>query len=62
MFSVNRLDVDLKSVIYNSGILFGSDEDWEFLWQRFLKEQDDTEKRKLIQALGRTKEVSLLSR
>jgi len=52
----------LKMVIYNAGIAHGTDDDWEFMWERYVNERDDSEKRKLIRALGTTKETYLLLR
>ena len=53
---------NLKTVIYLAGIKYGSEEDWEMMWDAYLKETDASEKRKLISALSTTKDSNLLSR
>ncbi|XP_052805071.1 endoplasmic reticulum aminopeptidase 1-like isoform X2 [Mya arenaria] len=56
------LDVDLKSTVYRIGILNGDDSDWEFVWQKYLSENDDNEKNKFLGALVKTKDARLLLR
>ncbi|WAR05279.1 AMPN-like protein [Mya arenaria] len=57
-----KLDVDLKSTVYRIGILNGDDSDWEFVWQKYLSENDDNEKNKFLGALVKTKDARLLLR
>ena len=46
-----------------TGIKYSRDvEDWEFMWDRYCKETDDSEKEKLLNALAQTQDSSLLVR
>ncbi|KAL4228484.1 Endoplasmic reticulum aminopeptidase 1 [Mactra antiquata] len=57
-----NINVNLKSVIYKTGIKFGKEEDWDAVWNTYLKESDASEKMKLLSALGMSKDFRLLSR
>ncbi|XP_052246472.1 endoplasmic reticulum aminopeptidase 1-like isoform X2 [Dreissena polymorpha] len=56
------LNVDLKAVIYMTGVMTGDGTVWESVWKRYNEARDDNEKRKLLYALASTKEARLLSR
>ncbi|XP_053386790.1 endoplasmic reticulum aminopeptidase 1-like [Mercenaria mercenaria] len=56
------IQVNLKSVIYRTGIMYGKEEDWDTVWNAFLTENDASEKMKLLTALGQSKDYRLLSR
>ena len=59
MFSV---DVNLKYQTYCNAISDGSEEEWDFAWQRYQNSHVATEKATILSALGCTKEVWLLNR
>lgn len=56
----NPVHPDLRDVVYITGIRDGNDSNWKFLWEKFLTENVEAEKSKLIDALGSTKSFSLL--
>jgi aminopeptidase N len=56
----NPVHPDLRDVVYHTGIRYGDDSNWDFLWEKFLNESVESEKSKLIDALGSTKNSSLL--
>jgi aminopeptidase N len=57
----NKIDANLREVVYSTAIRQGGEEEWEFLWQRFLEETVDSERLKLIYTLGVSKnETSIL--
>lgn len=60
--SFHSVDPDLKSLVYGVGIAEGGEEDWEFIWRRYLQSNDAYEKRLYLRALGQTKEPWLLNR
>lgn len=56
------ISLNLKSEICLAGIICGSEEDWEFMWEEYIAETDASEKWKLLSALGQTRESNLLAR
>lgn len=61
-FNNYRINVDLKGVVYKTGIMFGSEEDWDTVLESYMTENDASEKMKLLAALGWTKDPILMSR
>ena len=49
---VNTISADLRDVVYSTAIRLGGEGEWNFLWDQFLKVQIDSERLKLIYALG----------
>ena len=45
-----------------AGIKYGTEEDWENMWEDYLTETDASEKGKLLNALGQTRDSNLLAR
>lgn len=61
--SSESISPNLRSLVYMTGIKYSRDvEDWEFMWDRYCKETDDSEKEKLLNALAQTQDSSLLVR
>ncbi|XP_020811808.1 aminopeptidase N-like [Drosophila serrata] len=58
----NPVPVDVRDVVYCTSVEHGSDEDWEFLWTRYLNANVETEKDTILNALTCTREVWLLQR
>ncbi|XP_035717445.1 aminopeptidase N-like isoform X1 [Vespa mandarinia] len=58
----NPISPNLKSVVYCTAIRAGSQVEWEFAWQRYLNTNVGSEKDLLLQALGCSREVWILSR
>lgn len=54
--------MNLRDVIYCTAITVGGQEEWDFAWQRYLNANVETEKETLLNALGCSKEIWLLSR
>ena len=50
--SVNSIDPNLREVVYTTGVRLGGPKEWNFLWERFLEVKVDSERLKLIYALG----------
>ena len=54
---------DLKSAVYMAGVANGGDNEWNFLWKRYLK--DDTkaaEKYRIMNTLPYTKNINTLQK
>jgi len=62
MAEANPVDVNLKYETYCNAIADGSDEEWDFAWQRYKGSHVASEKSTILSALGCTKEVWLLNR
>jgi len=62
MAEANPVDVNLKYETYCNAISDGSDEEWDFAWQRYKGSHVASEKSTILSALGCTKEVWLLNR
>lgn len=50
--SKNPVEADLREVVYGTAIRNGGDAEWDFLWEMYLKETIDSERNKMIYALG----------
>ena len=48
----NKIDANLREVVYSTAIRQGEEKEWEFLWQKFTEETVDSERLKLIYTLG----------
>lgn len=59
---LSSVDPDLKSLVYGVGIAEGGEDDWNFVWQKYLQSNDPYEKRLYMRALGRTNQLWLLNR
>nr|CAD7255859.1 unnamed protein product [Timema shepardi] len=53
---------NLKSVVYCNGLRFGGEEEWNFLWNRYLNHNVNTEQVIILGVLGCTKNESLAHR
>lgn len=53
---------ELKSIIYCQGIKNGGVHEWDFLWKRYQLTNVESEKAKLLLALGCSSESRLLKR
>ncbi|KAF2900959.1 hypothetical protein ILUMI_05226, partial [Ignelater luminosus] len=58
----NQIPNDFRSVVYNTAIRNGAEEEWNFLFEQYLKSDEENEKFTILQALIYTKEVWLLNR
>ncbi|XP_016983774.2 aminopeptidase Ey-like [Drosophila rhopaloa] len=58
----NPVPIDVRSTVYCAAIKHGSDEDWEFLYERYLKSNVASEKLTIIDGLACSREVWLLQR
>ncbi|XP_015435663.1 PREDICTED: uncharacterized protein LOC107191201 [Dufourea novaeangliae] len=57
---LNRISPNARAAVYSTAIRSGTYEDWEFLWQRYLKTEFATEKKIILDALGCTTNRTLL--
>nr|CAD7201178.1 unnamed protein product [Timema douglasi] len=53
---------NLKSVVYCNGLRFGGEEEWDFLWNRYLNHNVNTEQVIILGVLGCTKNETLAHR
>ena len=60
--AASSLEPNLKNVVYMAGIANGDDDDWEFMWTKFQEATVPSEKRKLLYALAKSKDVLALNR
>lgn len=58
--TIHRIPVDLASTVYCSAIEHGTEEEWNFLWNRYKSTNLAAEKRTMLNALGCTKKINLL--
>ena len=58
----NRILPSLRSLAYCTAIANGNKEDWEFLWQAYGREQNASERDKILRSLGCSRELWILSR
>ena len=56
------VDPDLRAVVYQVGVAYGCQDDWEFVWQQYQASDDPYEKRLLLRALAQSTEPWILSR
>ncbi|XP_064088444.1 aminopeptidase N-like isoform X2 [Macrobrachium nipponense] len=59
---VSIISPNLKSVVYCTAISEGGDEEWNFAWEQYLNSNVASEKMKLLNAMGCSKDVWILSR
>ena len=48
--------------MYSAGIALGTEDDWNFLWNKFLVETDASEKELYSNALAQTTQLLILNR
>jgi len=60
--SSNPIHPDLRDVVYVTGVREGDDKDWQFLWSKLQTESVESEKSKLFEALGSSKDANLLEK
>lgn len=53
---------DVLEVVLCTGVAYGTSKDWDFVWQRYLKEDLASEKYRLLKSLACTREPWLLER
>lgn len=58
----NQINPALRYTTYCTAIEYGNKEDWNFLWRTYEKEQNASERDRIMRSLGCTKEIWLLSR
>ena len=57
---INPIPVDIKAPVYKTAIGFGSSAEWNFLWDRFLASTVDSERMRIIKALGRSEDEVII--
>lgn len=57
-----RISPNIKCVVYCYAIYAGGQNEWDFLWRRYLNANVGTEKDLIMYALGCSREVWILSR
>ncbi|KAH8382722.1 hypothetical protein KR009_004926 [Drosophila setifemur] len=58
----NPIPISIRFAVYCTAVRHGSEEDWEFLWARYLNSNTATEKGTILSSLGCTREIWLLQR
>ena len=48
----NKIDPNVRDVVYATAVRLGGKQEWDFLWGQFLEETIDSERLKLINAMG----------
>ena len=56
-----RVAANLREVVYNTGIQYGSYREWTYVWNKYLNSTIPSEKKLLLAALGHTRNAYLLS-
>uniref|UniRef100_A0A6G1SC99 Aminopeptidase N n=1 Tax=Aceria tosichella TaxID=561515 RepID=A0A6G1SC99_9ACAR len=59
---VNNIRPALRLRTYSTAIEFGNKDDWDFLWRVYEKEQNASERDRILRALGCSRELWILSR
>lgn len=59
---VHRIPADLKGLVYHGGIKYGSEDDWNFVWEKFQITTLASEKSKLMSALAASSDALILNR
>ncbi|XP_052844663.1 aminopeptidase Ey-like isoform X2 [Drosophila gunungcola] len=58
----NPVPLNIRTTVYCAGILYGTDEDWEFLWSRYKHSNVGSEKQAILSTMGCSKKVWILQR
>ncbi|CAG2166902.1 unnamed protein product [Oppiella nova] len=62
MINGTKIPANLREVVYNTGVQYGSEREWIHCWHRYLNTSIPSEKKLLLGALGSTRNAWLLSR
>ena len=57
-----RVPADFRSLVYFYGVYFGGKEEWDFVFDRYMKNKIASEKTKLMYALSAVKEPWIINR
>ncbi|KAL0271356.1 UNVERIFIED_CONTAM: hypothetical protein PYX00_008471 [Menopon gallinae] len=60
--SENPISPNLKSIVYCTAIRVGGEKEWNFAWERYLNSNVGSEKDLILEALGCSSEIWILSR
>jgi len=60
--NTSLISPNLKSTVYCTAIAAGGEQEWNFLWEKYLDSNVGTEKATILSSLGCSKEVWILSR
>ena len=60
--SSNKIDINLLDIVYTTAIKLGGETEWNFLWERFLKSTDESERQQIIYALAASTKQNLILR
>ena len=58
----SRVAPNLRSLVYSTGIKDGTEEDWDFVFRKYMAEPVASEKKKLMVALTSSKNETILKR
>lgn len=56
---IHRIPIDLAPTVYCAAV-YGSDQEWSFLWEKYKSTNSAAEKRTMLNALGCTQDINLL--
>ncbi|XP_065313143.1 aminopeptidase N-like isoform X1 [Gordionus sp. m RMFG-2023] len=60
--SDNKIQPHLRSIVYCNAISYGSNEEWDFAFQRYLNEENAQEKTRYLIAMGCSREPWIINR
>lgn len=55
-----KIPADFKDIVFSTKMKFGTEEDWQKLYNRSLAEENSSERLRMLKALADTKNPSLL--
>ena len=59
--TTNRVPVDIKDVVYNTGVRMGGVKEWNFVFDQFRITEVESERKKFIIALGASEDKAILT-
>ena len=57
-----RLDPNLRSLVYGVGVAVGTDDDWNYMWNSYLRSSNANEGGLYLAALSASQNTDILSR
>lgn len=59
---IHSIPPNERAVVYCTAIKYGTDEAWEFAWNRYMNANVSSEKELLLDAMSCSREISILAR
>lgn len=61
LYMIYRISPNARAAVYCTALRHGSQEDWQFLWERYLKTNFASEKKIILDALGCSHDPKILN-